>query len=224
MQSGNNTLGALLANGINVQFEKEISSVVSSGNKWIVDNNEFNYVVLSIPWPQAAKLINSQPSAVTYNCNLTGVFEYNCKWNGENDERLPYAYLFENNNDLAWIAVENAKCNRVKNDKLVLVAQCSDSFSKDNAENDVCSWLADIQNKVELTMASIPLGMSLVSSQRGISFGHRWRYARNAGTKQGIHVPKGMFVCGDSRSASKLEDVWMSGAATADDIITIMNT
>ncbi|MFM8792791.1 MAG: hypothetical protein ACKOFX_10050, partial [Solirubrobacterales bacterium] len=74
-------------------------------------------------------------------------------------------------------------------------------------------WASDLQVLLENTW-------NLDPSKRGSVFAHRWRYARRReGASKPKDLPKGIFLCGDSMTDSRLESVWKSGLATAEKIL-----
>jgi predicted NAD/FAD-dependent oxidoreductase len=93
------------------------------------------------------------------------------------------------------------------------VIQASPEYSRQNIEKNPEYWASDLQVLLEKTW-------SLDASKRGSVFAHRWRYARRRENAPAPHdLPKGIFVCGDSMTESRLESVWKSGRTTAETIL-----
>ena len=76
LANGNNRLGSLLAEGIDVRRECEAGRVIQDGKRWKVLGEEYDAVVSSAPWPQTASLFGLDPGIVLFEPNLTMLVEY----------------------------------------------------------------------------------------------------------------------------------------------------
>ena len=211
LRSGNNRLGKMLAEGLEVLTETEVPKVEKSWRKWKVAGREFDAVVSCAPWPQSAALAGLRVSEPGYDPCLTVLLEYQV---GRAGGEGAYARMDASGHDpLAWIACENVKEGRVAEGCTVYVIQASPEYSRQHIEQNPEYWASDLQVLLEKSW-------SLDPSKRGSVFAHRWRYARR---KEGAPVlkdlPKGFFLCGDSMTDSRLESVWKSGRTTADAIL-----
>lgn len=211
LESGNNRLGKLLADGLEVLTETEVPKLEKSWRKWKVAGREFDAVVSSAPWPQTATLLGIKVPDPGYEPCLTVLLEYLV---GRVGGEGAYARVDASGNDpLAWIACENMKAGRVAEGCTVYVIQASPDYSRQHIEQNPEYWASDLQVLLEKTW-------SLDASKRGSVFAHRWRYARR---KESVpapkDLPKGIFLCGDSITDSRLESVWKSGLATANQIL-----
>jgi predicted NAD/FAD-dependent oxidoreductase len=211
LRTGNNRLGKLLAAGLEVLTETEVPKVEPSGRKWRMAGREFDAIVSSAPWPQTAALLGIRVMEPGYEPCLTVLLEYLV---GRADGEGAYARVDASGKDpLAWMACENVKTGRVAEGCTVYVIQASPEYSRQNIEKNPEHWASDLQVLLEKTW-------SLDASKRGSIFAHRWRYARRRENAPAPHdLPKGIFVCGDSMTESRLESVWKSGRTTAETIL-----
>lgn len=207
---GNNRLGKVLAEGLEVRKETEVGAVVLRGKKWEVAGELFDGVVSSAPWPQSAALFGMRADEVAFEPNLTACLEYVSPWSGAR-----YATLDSTGQEpLAWVGCENAKEGRIQKGKSVYVVQASTAYSRANLELDPTIWMQDLQARVEKEWG-------LDAGKRGATFGHRWRYARRArGEVQPVALPQGLYLCGDSVTDSRVESVWKSGIDVAERILS----
>ena len=209
LAGGNNRLGKLLAEGLEVRKESEVRGVFPQGKKWEVAGELFDGVVSSAPWPQSAALFGMIESEVAFEPNLTACLEYLIPWDGGR-----YATLDSTGQDpLAWVGCENAKEGRIQKGKSVYVVQASTSYSREHLEADPTWWIQDLQKRVEKEWG-------LDQEKRGATFGHRWRYARRSrGAPQPSALADGLYLCGDSVTDSRVESVWQSGMEVAEKVL-----
>lgn len=211
LRSGNNRLGRLLAEGLEVLTELEVPRLEKSWRKWKAAGREFDAVVSCAPWPQTAALLGIKVTEAEYEPCLTVLLEYLV---GRTGEAGAYARMDASGKDpLAWIACENVKAGRVADGCTVYVIQASPEYSRQHIEQNPEFWASDLQVLLEKAW-------HLDSSKRGSVFAHRWRYARRReGASKPKDLPKGIFLCGDSITDSRLESVWRSGLASANQIL-----
>jgi len=207
--NGNNRLGAMLADGLEIRKEVEVGAVTLVGKEWEVAGDRYDMVVSSAPWPQSAKILGGSQDGVGYEPNLTALLEYGGGWSG-----AVYAQIDPSGEDpLSWVACENAKAGRVADGSTVYVVQASTKYSRENLEKKAEDWVSDLQSRFEKAYG-------VDATKRGRVMSHRWRYARRekAAGYPG-ELPKGVYLCGDSQVDSRLESVWRSGKETAEKII-----
>ena len=207
--NGNNRLGAMLADGLEIRKETEVGAVTLVGKEWEVAGERYDVVVSSAPWPQSARILGRSEAGVGYEPNLTALLEYRESWSGSE-----YAQIDPRGEDpLSWVACENAKAGRVVDGSTVYVIQASADYSRENLEKKPEEWVADLQGRLEKAWGLNP-------ERRGQVMSHRWRYARRE--KDSGHpaeLPKGLYLCGDSEVDSRVESVWRSGKETAEKIL-----
>ena len=211
LRSGNNRLGRMLAEGLEVMTETEIPKAEKSWRKWKVAGREFDAVVSCAPWPQSSALLGIKISDPGYDPCLTVLLEYQV---GRAAGEGAYARVDASGQDpLAWIACENVKEGRVAEGCTVYVIQASPEYSRQHLEQNPEYWASDLQVLLEKTW-------NLDSSKRASVFAHRWRYARRReGAPSPQDLPRGFFICGDSWTDSRLESVWKNGRTIAESIL-----
>lgn len=207
--NGNNRLGAMLSDGLEIRKEVEVGVVTPVGKEWEVAGDRYDVIVCTAPWPQSAKILGGSQEGVGYEPNLTALLEYSGGWSG-----AVYAQIDPSGEDpLSWVACENAKVGRVADGSTVYVVQASVKYSRENLEKKPEEWVADLQSRFEKAYG-------VDATKRGRVMSHRWRYARREkSTGYPVDLPKGVYLCGDSQVDSRLESVWRSGKETAEKIL-----
>ena len=207
--NGNNRLGAMLADGLEIRKEVEVGAVTLVGKEWEVAGGRYDVVVSSAPWPQSARILGRSEAGVGYEPNLTALLEYRESWSGSE-----YAQIDPRGADpLRWVACENAKVGRVVDGSTVYVIQASADYSRENLEKKPEEWVGDLQGRLEKAWGLNP-------ERRGQVMSHRWRYARREKVSgHPVELPKGLYLCGDSEVDSRVESVWRSGKETAEKIL-----
>ena len=213
LADGNNRLGALLAEGVLVKKEIEIKRLEKAGKKWRMQGEEYDRVVCSTPWPQAAALLGKKVSAASYDPCLTVLLEY-LVHREDATGASAYARIDSSGRDpLAWTACENVKGGRIAAGSTVYVIQASPEYSREHLEQSPEYWASDLQVLLEKLWHLDP-------EKRGSVFAHRWRYARSRPDREiPKDLPEGIHLCGDSLGESRLESVWLSGRETARGIL-----
>jgi len=211
--SGNNRLGKMLAADLEVVTETEVPKLEKSGRKWKVAGREFDAVVSGAPWPQTSALLGIRIPEPGYDPCLTVLLEYRV---GRAGGEGAYARIDASGKDpLAWIACENVKAGRVAEGCTVYIIQASPAYSREHIEQNPEFWASDLQVLLESVWGLDP-------AQRASVFAHRWRYARRKeGAGAPKDLPKGVFLCGDSITDSRLESVWKSGRMTAEKVLAL---
>ena len=209
LAKGNNRIGSLLADGVEVRKEVEVKEVLAVGKKWRVEGELYDGVVSSAPWPQSVSLFGMRDGEVAYEPNLTACFEYLIPWDGSK-----YATLDSTGHEpLALVGCENAKEGRIQSGKSVYVIQASTAYSQEYLEKDPAEWLSDLSERLEKSWGLSP-------DKRGATFGHRWRYARRGrGAQHPSALADGLYLCGDSVTDSRVESVWKSGIEVAEKVL-----
>jgi predicted NAD/FAD-dependent oxidoreductase len=213
LRSGNNRLGRMLAAGLEVITETEVPKLEKSGRKWKVAGREFDAVVSCAPWPQTSALLGIRIPEPGYDPCLTVLLEYQV---GRAGGEGAYARIDASGKDpLAWIACENVKAGRVAEGCTVYIIQASPAYSREHIEQNPEFWASDLQVLLESVWGLDP-------ARRASVFAHRWRYARRKeGAGAPKDLPKGVFLCGDSITDSRLESVWKSGRMTAEKVLAL---
>ena len=208
-QPGNNRMGKVLSAGLDIRSEQTIREVKSVDQRWEIASEAFDAVLITAPWPQAASILGISTSGVCYVPCLTAFFEFEAEWVG-NATKCYALSLRDPAEPLAWSACENHKEGRVNGDKTVFVVQASEAFSTEWLEASPEAYLPHLLNRLkkhwEITQAP------------SATFSHRWRYARRIQEAEFPRLPEGIFLAGDSRVESRIEDVWLDGKSAADEV------
>ncbi len=212
--NGMNSVGKLLAEGLDVQLSATVTELLRTGTGWAVglgDGTRYTAarVLLGVPAPQALTLSAPYVSAQTRNhleqvefapclALLAGYDQSAPEWSGitVKDESSP----------LSWLADDTSK--RVYRDPTVLVLHAEPAFS---------------QKYLETPEAAVPEMLAVAASLgfAGPSWTqmHRWRYAK-ATTPYGepyLQDDKDdtLFFCGDWCGGAKVEAAYVSGLGVA---------
>lgn len=206
--NGNNRLGKTLSDGVNIKLEHPVAALRFQNQSCFVDEEPFDAVVSSAPWPQSATLLGCEASEIYEPC-LTAGFSYD----GEPAGLAAEIYGMQSDGYVSWSACENAKISRVPAGRTVIVAQAGPDFSAEFFEQEPEVWAQQIRTAVE------PM-WHLDSGSFRAQFTHRWKFSRrHAAAVDTADLPKGFFLTGDSTTQSRVEDVWLAGLKTADDVI-----
>ena len=169
---------------------------------------EYDRVLSTAPLPQTAALFGQTITAEYIPC-LTVLLAYR----GEPTGLCREAYaLSDHKSDLAWSACENRKPGRIATGCTVMVAQMSEAFSRTHLESTPADYPA-------LVRAMVERRWGLSSANFLAALGHRWRYARVAQPHAEPPLPDRCYFAGDALTASRIEDAWLAGRATALNII-----
>ncbi len=198
-RDGNSRIVRDLARGLDVKTE---TAIERAGNLLRRAGGEFDHVISTAPFPQTARLFGMD-AAFDYVPCLTVLLAYHGEGLGQTQEC--YA-ISDHRGPLAWSACENHKPGRVAAGHTVMVAQMSESFSREYLERAPEEFVAIVRPLVEERWV-IPAG------NLAAALGHRWRYARVALAMQPVELPPGLHFTGDALSPSRIEDAWLAGAA-----------
>ncbi len=175
----------------------------------------FNSVVLAIPAPQAAALLQ-QPdpelAKIAESLKMRGCWALMCQF--KKRLNLPFDGLFVNDSLLSWVARDSAKPGRAsKANGETWILHADSAWSEVNIE-------ADQHIIAEQMIAEfIHLG-----GEHPVSYSvHRWRYAEcvdylNLGYVWSCDTNIGL--CGDWLNGGKVQGAWLSGKLLADKLTT----
>ena len=204
-RDGNSRLVRDLARGLDVKTETTIERAVNLLRR---AGGEFDYVVSTAPFPQTVRLFEMD-AAFDYVPCLTVLLAYRGEWLGRTRECYAISDHF---GPLAWSACENHKPGRIAAGKTVMVAQMSESFSREHLERTPNEFAAMVRPLVEERW-----GLNAESFATAV--GHRWRYARVARTMQPVELPLGLHFTGDALTSSRIEDAWLAGAGITERVL-----
>jgi predicted NAD/FAD-dependent oxidoreductase len=212
---GNNYLAHVLSHGVEAQLNSLVESVSFQGSKFDVLGESFRAVVSAIPGPGMAKVFGLSHPPVEYEPILTAMLEY------ANDGLEPGRHVYgrvmpEDSPVIAASYCENHKAGRIIGNKTVFVVNASAHFSAAHVNDAPETYLPEIIREHEKLWHIAP-GLCRASSI------HVWRHGRPLEkTRQKIETPPGLFLCGDSRSHSTVEDVWLDGRRAAEETLAYL--
>ncbi|MEM6883407.1 MAG: FAD-dependent oxidoreductase [Verrucomicrobiota bacterium] len=207
--TGNNRVGKMLAANLEVRLESKITQIDATTDGWQVQEQSFDVVLFTLPWPQTADLLSLDSSAPAYIPCLTAFFEFDGLPAGMAAERYALS-LRDPAEPLAWSACENYKQGRIAGNKTVFVVQASEEFSRRWIESDPDKY-------VPILKTGLKDAWKLSANPTAV-FSHRWLYARKANPVDLPTLAPGLFVAGDSCVDSKIEQVWLDGKRAAQEI------
>lgn len=212
---GNNRLAKALAEGLPIQFEHDIASLVSDGAGWRIGEDYFDAVISSAPWPQSAKLfgMESVDDELHYHRCLTAFYLIEGSPSGRAAEF--YGIRDRSGGPISWTACENHKRNRIVPNETILVVQTSHDFSVEHWDVTGEEWTKRLQT----TLAE---RWSLSETRFQKRFSHRWRFSR-AQRSISPSLPPGIYLTGDSMVTSNVRSVWRSGVETAKRVLAQLN-
>jgi renalase len=211
---GNNYFAHILSHGLDVRLNTTVEKVAfrSSGIECLGET--FQAVVSALPGPQAAHLFSLSQTPADYDPCLVALLEY--AGSDLSHARDCYGRLLPGCEPVQATYCENNKVGRIVGNKTVFIVEAAPKYSREHVDAPPDSYLpALVKNHEELW--NIPSGRMTAAS------GHRWRYARPAvGQQRSVELPPGAFICGDSRTPSTVENVWMNGTVTAQEVVAYL--
>lgn len=210
---GIRSLVEALAVDLPVRHATEVASVSAEGGRPTVDGRPAGTVVLAMPDPQAARLVDpaAHPEALagltaTYEAvlALTAVFDERC-W-----EELPDGLFVNDDPVLAWIADDGRRrCDGAP----VLVAHSTDAHARPHLADPPAggpAMLAALQRYVGARRDPVHTAV------------HRWTFAKPTGGRpeQFLLTGTGVAACGDSWAEKpRVEAAWLSGTALGHELV-----
>jgi renalase len=212
---GNNYFAHVLSHGLDVRLNTPVERICFRDDGIECLGETYRAAVSSLPAPQTAEVFALDQPATEYTCCLAAVLEYNESNVGESQDCYG-RILPEGAEPLAASYCENHKLGRILSDKTVFVLQGAPLFSAAHADERSEDYIPELARAHE-ELWKIPSG------KRTASFGHRWCWARpHENTRRPFKLPRGAFVCGDSRSESKVEEVWLDGRRAAEEVLAYL--
>jgi len=210
---GNNYFAHVLSQGIDVCLNTRVETLSFPSDGIECLGETYHAVISALPGPLTARLFNLPCAPVEYDPCIVALLEYA----GNDHSRECYGRVQpENGYPLLSSHCENNKVGRVIGEKTVFVAQASPTFSREHADAPSEVYLPKMISAHE-KMWRIPAG------QCTASFSHYWKHARpKATTHAQVELPKGAFTCGDSRTDSTVEQVWLDGRKAAGEVISFL--
>lgn len=216
---------ALLASRLSVATNTTIEQMQSTPDGWQLRLAErgwlpagasFDGVVLAIPAPQAAVLLQqsaAELAAVASRTAMRGCWA--AMLNFDTPVALPFDAAFVQRGPLRWIARDSSKPGRDGAETWLLHA--SAEWSEDHLEDDAAQ-VAQL-----LVDAFAELGGPLPRARTA----HRWRYANSqpAGQDGSVwHADLRIGLCGDWLHGGNVEGAWLSGHHLAAQVLASFTT
>jgi len=195
---GLRSLVTALAEGIDVVTGHEVRSV---GPGPVVDGERADAVVLAMPDPQAARLLDPVPD-VLRDRPWNPVISVAAGFPERTWEAFPAAFV----NDHPVIALVADDGDRRGDGAPVLVAHSTGEVARAHD--------ADPDGAVAPMVAALRdlLGVG----EPAWTYAHRWRHAAPAGSRDAdFHLADGIGLCGDGWGRSRVEAAWLSGTRLA---------
>jgi predicted NAD/FAD-dependent oxidoreductase len=211
---GNNYFAHILSHGLDIRLNTEIETVTfrSSGIQCLGET--YRAVVSSLPGPQTARLFALPQSPADYEPCLVALLEYAGTDLGQSREC--YGRVLPGGEPVQASYCENNKVGRIVGNKTVFVVEAAPRYSRDYADAPYEIYLPALVRKHE-ELWSIPTG------QITAGYGHCWNYARPLhGQQRHVDPPPGGFICGDSRTDSTVENVWLDGHKAAQEVLAYL--
>jgi len=219
---GMNAVGKWLARDLRVETHVEVASVRRSGRCWRVtdtqrvDRGEFDWILLTAPAPQTARLapassgIDSRASNARMQacCALMLGFDTPVK--------LPWDAALVRDADISWLSANSSKPGR--SDAFAIVAHSTNAWADANIDQDS----ALIQAHLLEECARIVGPAVAKPSHQAL---HRWRFA-NIDTQSGepfhIDETEQLAVCGDWFIRGRVEGAFTSGDRLGDRLARLL--
>ncbi len=195
---GLRSLVAALADGLDVTFEHEVRRV---GPGPLVDGERADAVVLAMPDPQAARLLDPAPAGVA-DREWNPVITLAAGWSQRTWDALPAAFV----NDHPVLALVADDGDRRGDGAAVLVAHSTAAVAHaHDADPD----------------AAVPPMLDALRDLLGVgdplwTHAHRWRFAAPAASRDATFAfDGGIGFAGDGWGRSRVEAAWRSGTDLA---------
>lgn len=212
---GNNYFAHVLSAGLEIHLGYEVGPVKFKAEGVKIEGEMFRAVVSAVPGPQAAGLLGLTQSPADYETSLVGLLEYAGTDLGR--AREAYAHLLGDSNEpLKASYCENNKVGRIVGNKTVFIIEATPAYSQQFADAPSEEYLPALVKKHE-EVWGIPAGRLTAA------YGLCWKWGRpRHGQRRAVDLPAGAFLCGDSLADPTVEDVWLNGQKTGQDVLRFL--
>lgn len=212
-RSGINQLAKLLAAGLEIKFDAPIEALAKSGDRWMIEGEEFDGVILAIPVPQCAPLLQSigegwRLGNVRYRSCISVLLGYDKPFDA------PYHAAIdpEQRNPIIWVSAESVKCpGRAPEGHSAFVAQMGARFSQDHFEDSDFELLREAKVMMERLFGK-DFAVPVVAQVK------RWKYSQpeSAGSFENANRSVSTLVlAGDGLAGPRVELAFESGVQAA---------
>jgi predicted NAD/FAD-dependent oxidoreductase len=210
---GNHYFAHVLSLGLNLKLNTEVPPVSFKSPRVKCMNETYEAVVSCAVGPQTARLFGLPHPALEYDPAILALLEYG----GSDVGRVREAYGHiesDTQGVLRSSYCENNKVGRIVGNKSVFVVEATTKYSRENADAPREKYLIDLIKKHEELW-------QLPSNRLTAAYGYCWKFAHpRAGSEpKSFELPPGAFICGDSRTGSTVESVWLDGMKAAREVI-----
>ena len=209
---GNNYFTHVLSHGLDIRLNTEVAPLTfkSPGVKCL--NENYDAVVSAAPAPQTVRLFGLRRPAAEYDPALIALLEYG----GTDLGQVREAYgrvLGDPKGVLRSSYCENNKVGRIVGNKTVFVIEATARYSREFAETPSEVYLPEMIKKHE-EIWGVP------AKRRTAAYGYCWKvgHPRKAESRASS-LPASAFICGDSRTDSTVESVWLDGQKAAQEVL-----
>jgi renalase len=212
---GNNYFAHVLSHGLDVRLNTQVESLKFRSGGVECLGETYQAVVSSVPGPHTQHLFNlSLPQAEFEPC-LVALLEYAGGDLGR--ARECYGRIIPGGKEIIRASYcENNKVGRIVGNKTVFVVEAGAHFSREFIDAPSDAYLPELARKHEELW-----GIS--AGHLTASFGHAWPYARSVhSVPNQLRLPAGAFICGDSRTESTVEKVWINGNKAAKEVLAYL--
>jgi predicted NAD/FAD-dependent oxidoreductase len=214
--------GKYLANKLTVRYSETIDQIEQHRGQWILHSQEsgdlsdtYDYVMIALPAPQAATLVNSQNQEIE---RLTQLATMQGSWTlmvqFKNNPSVHFDAAFINQEIISWICNNQSKPGREGLETWTIQASAAWSqqwleLDKDQATQEILQCLSQ-------------LGFDC---QDAVATSHRWRYATgyiNRPPEYYFSKASQLGLCGDWLHGGKVEGAWLSGYQLANKLKSVL--
>lgn len=216
-----NSPGKLLAKNLSIEFNQTIDRIAYENSKWLLHSQEtgdieqeFDWLVIAMPAPQAQALTKSIDKTITEVANhadMQGCWTVMVSFTEK--PNVPFDAAFINNEMISWISRNNSKPQRTGLETWTIHA--TPEWSQKWMELDKAEAA-----KLILSCAK-KLGLDCNGADVAI---HRWRYASgHINSFPGFRLREDIKLgyCGDWLNGGRVEGAWLSGYKLAGHIQNI---
>ncbi len=217
---GMNSIAKYLLHEQNIHFESTVNFIEPDAQRWLLrDSNgrelgRFHHVIMAVPAPQAAKLIDSTSNL---SFELAQV-DYDPCWavllRLERSLAVEWNAAFINSGPLRWVARNGKKPGRIP-DVESLVLHANSLWSHEKLESSSEAVAADLTEALWKAIGIPPIDVTFQSA-------HRWRYSIPVNPsicRIRTNLEKSLIACGDWAGGPRIEGAFLSGLAAADIIL-----
>jgi predicted NAD/FAD-dependent oxidoreductase len=214
-QSGINRLAHLLAEGLEIRPKVSITEIGRSGSQYIINEEAFDRLVITVPTPQASLLLwslaESRPIAnVRYRPCLSVCLGFEAPL-----PDLPYFAVLDptQQHPMVWLSAESVKCPLRKSS---VVIQINREYSRrwfDRAEDEIIETAVQYVTHLWGEAYATPIATDTM----------RWKYAQpEALARFDLVNPPGstLVLAGDALWGGHVEDAFESGCLAAEVLLS----